>query len=302
LQSHELATKLLEPLRLEQLTPTTAPRLVDLARAHGRAWAESLLARWSGERPSVDGVARLAWLRGLPRVVRALCDAEGTEGRALARSATTAQWAWVQERYRAAARGRPSTVLRECARLDAATLGLLEASLVCGDPELHAGVIGFLTSGRVPPIALVALLKTAPPARAVAGRARLDLGPLHAHATREIGARLEARVRAAGDWSIGPPAGCSCAPCQELGRFLSDPARTQWAWPLAEVGRRHVHGVIESHELPLRHGTRRSGRPYSLMLVKTSALFEREAKERAALQDALDWLTRHRHRFGGPNR
>lgn len=39
------------------------------------------------------------------------------------------------------------------------------------------------------------------------------------------------------------------------------------------------------------HQTRRKGRPYTLALTKTEALFEREAATRRARQANLDWLT-----------
>jgi len=45
------------------------------------------------------------------------------------------------------------------------------------------------------------------------------------------------------------------------------------------------------HEIPVRHQTQRSGRPYTLVLDKTEALFEREAAERRRWQADLEWLT-----------
>src|SRR5687767_3281804 len=55
---------------------------------------------------------------------------------------------------------------------------------------------------------------------------------------RHCAARLEARLarppRAAGDWSVQPPADCSCRLCGTLGSFLADPARRTFEWPLAK--------------------------------------------------------------------
>jgi len=45
-----------------------------------------------------------------------------------------------------------------------------------------------------------------------------------------------------------------------------------------------------SCELPLSHVTRRSGRPYVLVLQKTTALFTREAAQRRAWQQQLELL------------
>jgi hypothetical protein len=42
----------------------------------------------------------------------------------------------------------------------------------------------------------------------------------------------------------------------------------------------------------VRHETRRVGRPYTLELTKTEALFEREAAERRSRRADLDWLAK----------
>jgi hypothetical protein len=80
--------------------------------------------------------------------------------------------------------------------------------------------------------------------------------------------------------------------CQTLGAFLDDRARRAFEWPLAEQKRRHVHGRIDQGELPLRHQTRCSGRPYTLVLGKTDALFAREREARRRDQADLAWLGR----------
>jgi hypothetical protein len=42
------------------------------------------------------------------------------------------------------------------------------------------------------------------------------------------------------------------------------------------------------------HRTRRVGRPYTLVLIKTEALFEREAHQRRRDEKDLAWLKRSR--------
>jgi hypothetical protein len=42
--------------------------------------------------------------------------------------------------------------------------------------------------------------------------------------------------------------------------------------------------------MSVSHTTRRAGRPYTLVLTKTDALFERETKERAVWERDLLWL------------
>jgi hypothetical protein len=86
------------------------------------------------------------------------------------------------------------------------------------------------------------------------------------------------------------PAGCSCELCARLEEFLGDPARRSFDWPLATERRRHVHARIDNAELPVRHETRRSGRPYTLVLTKTEALFERDRQARLGAEADLVWL------------
>lgn len=106
---------------------------------------------------------------------------------------------------------------------------------------------------------------------------------------RRLEARLE-HVRVEEDWSIVFSGGCGCDQCRTLDAFLEDPDEKRRQWPLAKAGRQHVHRTIDAEELPLRHQTRRSGRPYTLVLTKTEALFDRDASERRHAAIDLAWL------------
>lgn len=53
-------------------------------------------------------------------------------------------------------------------------------------------------------------------------------------------------------------------------------------WPIAKPKRQHVHQVIDQGEFPVRHETRRTGSPYTLVLTKTRDLFNRELESRRA--------------------
>jgi hypothetical protein len=97
--------------------------------------------------------------------------------------------------------------------------------------------------------------------------------------------------RPSDDWSIPSPAGCSCELCGTLGEFLRNPMTRTLEWPLAQAGRAHVHSRIDAAELPVQHQTRRQGRPYTLVLTKTAALFERERRTRERHQADFAWLT-----------
>ena|SRR5881392_1854879 len=59
---------------------------------------------------------------------------------------------------------------------------------------------------------------------------------------------------------------------------------------LAKERRQHIHSRIDGAELPVTHVTRRQGRPYTLVLTKTDALFAREQEARARDETDLEWL------------
>jgi hypothetical protein len=125
---------------------------------------------------------------------------------------------------------------------------------------------------------------------APAMRAETGLDTIERHCAWLIETRLEQPVRDEADWSIALPDGCDCELCETLGDFLSDPDDRRLEWPIAKARRSHVHGRLDAHELPVRHETRRSGSPYTLVLTKTEDLFAREATERRFLKADLDWL------------
>ncbi len=128
-------------------------------------------------------------------------------------------------------------------------------------------------------------------------RRRLGLDAIRQHCIQELEARLELPARTDDDWSIDLPGDCQCDLCTTLGTFLRDPTKQQLDWPIAQKKRLHVHHRLDSHELPVEHTTRRTGSPYTLMLSKMTALFEREARDRRSWQTDLDWLTKTRKRF-----
>jgi hypothetical protein len=122
------------------------------------------------------------------------------------------------------------------------------------------------------------------------------------HASRQLEARLTAPARSPDDWSIQDSGGCGCELCATLGAFLADPARQRLEWPLKQQSRGHVHARIDLHELPVRHQTRRTGRPYTLVLVKLPTLFEREEQARLADQVDLRWILERARRGVEPAR
>jgi len=122
-------------------------------------------------------------------------------------------------------------------------------------------------------------------------RGEAGFGGLAANCAERLRARLALPQRASGDWSIELPAGgCTCELCGTLRVYLEDRSRRTFEWPLAQQRRQHIHSRIDAAELPVTHVTRRQGRPYTLVLNKTEALFAREQEARTRDETDLEWL------------
>jgi predicted 2-oxoglutarate/Fe(II)-dependent dioxygenase YbiX len=279
LDDADLAAMLLRPLGTERLAATHAKALAAVTGRYGPAWAEALVAAWTardGWRATADG--RWTWMSALGPLGAAL-HAAGPAGTAIGGHLVAGSW----RQLRSAVDHR-RTLLPPSRRDDALgqlgppTLGVLQAVAALGAADLRAEIVDWLRDGDDLVPLVMAVLRTASSDPGAAGTAGLDA--LALHCSDKLRSALAAPPRAEGDWSIELPAGCSCELCTTLARFLADPARRSLEWPLAQARRQHVHARIESHQLPVRHQTRRSGRPYTLVLTKMPALFEQEAQLR----------------------
>ena len=122
-------------------------------------------------------------------------------------------------------------------------------------------------------------------------RGDAGFGDLAADCAARLRVRLARPQRAPGDWSIELPAGgCACDLCDTLRAFLSDKSRRTFQWPLAQQRRQHIHSRIDAAELPVSHVTRRQGRPYTLVLSKTDALFARERRRGSGINQIWSGL------------
>lgn len=294
----ELAAALLEPFQVEALTPSGARALVRLVERYGEEWVWSVLADWKGARRPWRGPDEpdpFAWLTSLPRLAEALCVSDDTVGLLAGQLLLEDRWRWLMEEIEKQ-RSLEIPRLRDkaLAALPAPLLGFLESAVIVEADELQEEALAYLCSDTNEPLLshLVQLLRSAAKSMTPTLRAALDLEVLAEHCTQHLETRLAVPARSADDWSIALPKGCSCKLCAELGAFLTDPLSKRLDWPLAKEKRGHVHGRIDAHELPVRHQTKRSGRPYTLVLEKTKALFEREARERRSWKADLAWLTK----------
>ena len=235
-----------------------------------------LLRKWD---PQLHGwnrntPGRAEWLIALPDLTRALVAAGGAD---VADVLLAECWAWLDRAVGLA--GNADAPSRRTAGLDelvAPAAGLLVAASVHA-PAIVDGMTTLLDDGLLSFLTLV--LGTADerggfPARAVR--------PLRDRAVERLDARLARPVRDADDWSITPVGACraSCQECRDLDEFLRDPARRTVEWARNQQYRTHIEERLRRHELPVQHRTIKSGRPYTIALAKSPALFEREAQQR----------------------
>ncbi|HWM92981.1 MAG TPA: 2OG-Fe(II) oxygenase [Thermoanaerobaculia bacterium] len=309
LESQDLAAALLRPFHLTVVTPRAARYFAALLDRYGEEWGRLLLGGWARPEWGMRAGSRdvLAWLTAL-RALCAGCSAARCPGGATAaRLLVKEGWGALQGEIA----GRrillpPSQRERALVALARPILGWLGGAAIVEEDTARASptgamrcegpiarAIGYLCGDEntvlVP--CLMHLLRVA--AKSVKSERRVTLGldAIGRFCAVEIAARLATAPRQPDDWSIGLPSGCDCALCHRLGTFLSDPAQRQLEWPLAKAGRQHVHQRIDQHELPVRHQTRRSGSPYTLVLEKTKTLFAREVAARHAWQVDLNWLS-----------
>ncbi len=223
------------------------------------------------------------------------CTPPTTTGTLAARRLLLELWRWLKERIEES-RGLEPLSRRDkaLASLARPILGFLESTAVVEADDLRDAAVSFLIAGENEPLlsSLVQMLRAAAKKGTPAMAAATALDVVGRHCARLIEARLELPARGEDDWSIVLPDGCRCELCVTLDAFLSDPDQRRLEWPIAKAKREHVHSRLDAHELPVRHQTRRSGSPYTLVLTKSKSLFEREAEERQSLQADLVWLAR----------
>lgn len=285
----QLATALVDPLRLEEITPKLATRWVDLVARYGLTWCAEVFERWTSyNERHYDHEPRMTWLVSLPALAAPLCTRGGADAVELVRRIARTQWTWLNARLDGWIRPPLSSYsLKTIDEAKHAIVGVLAAAALGDDRDLQSTIVERLTAERGYPVAgALAVLRAGAPH----GAAMLGLAPLHDDCMRALTKVVATSPRTPGDWSIPTKLGCKCDLCERLGKFLCAANEQHFEWPLAKDRRAHVHGTITSHELPITHVTRRVGSPYTLVLTKTRALFTRDAAERATWTRDLAWL------------
>ncbi len=275
----ETATMLLEPFQVKTVAPEHASGVAAVAGRYGDGWTRDVIDGWFGSRH--HGWADLTeWVdTRLPGLCGALRDTGGSEP---ARLLAAGAWRWMGEQLRHwTTTARSETRRPQLERLSSSLIHLLDAA----DMTLHAEITQALRDHD--DTVLECLI---PALRLADTRGTEGLDTIARDCADRLGAIIARPPRAADDWSI-PWTGCRCDLCDTLGAFLASTTRRNLAWPLAKDGRRHVHSQIDSAALPVRHETRRQGRPYTLELTKTDTVFTRDRDARRQAVTDLAWLT-----------
>ena len=294
----ETAAMLLRPFRIENLTGAHVDSFGKIADGYGQPWTAQLLRTWFGGDQQAwaygGGQERPQWVADrLPGLCAGL-HATGSAGALAARQILDLAWEWLgNDIATGLASSSPSYRSEKLGGLGKPLASVLTAAAAIGAAGTRDAVSGHIRKLQDAVTALeMSALRAAAELPRDGARGNVGFGDLAADCAARLGAQLARPQRASGDWSIGLPAGgCTCDLCDTLRVFLEDKSRRTFEWPLAQQGRRHVHSRIDAAELPVTHQTRRQGRPYTLVLNKTEALFAREQEVRIRDGTDLKWLT-----------
>ena len=292
----ETAAMLLHPFCAENLTAAQAGPLGKIAGRYGQQWTTTLLQTWfGGAQPSWAngaGLDRPQWVADqLPRLCTGL-HATGSAGVVAAQRLLDLAWQWARtEIGTALAAPSPSYRDKSLTGLGKPLAAVLTAAAAIEAASTRDTASRYVRKQQdaVTALEISALRAVKRPRDRMRGDA--GFGELAADCAARLRVGLARPQRAPGDWSIELPAGgCACELCGTLRAFLSDKSRRTFEWPLAKQRRQHIHSRIDAAELPVSHLTRRQGRPYTLVLSKTDALFAQEQEARIRDESDLEWL------------
>ncbi len=134
------------------------------------------------------------------------------------------------------------------------------------------------------------LKKLVPWSRKRFGRVHPHLGAWLGSVRRQLEAATAEAPRPPTNWTRPEEVDCSCEYCAELKEFLIDSTSEVTRIAAAERQRSHLVEMINQHQCDVKHALERIGRPYSLVLKKTTGSFERAVKQFKTDQKLLSQL------------
>ena len=291
------AAMLLHPFVIEDFTDAYVDSFGEIAGRYGDQWTAELLRTWFGPgQPTWTysrGPERPRWVADRLAALCAGLHATGGAGEVAAQRLVDLAWEWLSRDIGTGlAASPPSYSDQKLADLGRPLASVLLAAAAAGAASTRGSISGYIRDQADTVTTLeMSALRAAVKVAGKGARGAAGFGDLAADCAARLGARLARPQRASGDWSIELPAGgCTCELCDALRVFGEDKSRRTFEWPLAQQGRQHVHSRIDAAELPVTHVTRRQGRPYTLVLSKTDALFTHEQEARTRDETDLEWL------------
>ena len=206
----DIASALVEPIRIEQIAPKLATHWIDLVAV---VWVEvvrsSVRALDVAGRPSLrvqapHHLARLVAVRCAP-----LCTRGGADVVELVRHIVRAQWTWLSARLDTWTKSPVSSYsLKDIDTASRPIVAVLAAAALADDRDLQSTIVERLMTKRGYPIAAaVAILRTGSPH----GSVMLGLRTLHEDCMNTLLELVATQPRARGDWSIATQLECKCA-------------------------------------------------------------------------------------------
>lgn len=92
---------------------------------------------------------------------------------------------------------------------------------------------------------------------------------------RRLESATAARPEPPADWTRAAEMTCGCPRCAQLKAFLADPEKEVARIPAREDHREHLISMINTHQCDVSHALDCKGRPYSLVLTKTTGSYDR---------------------------
>lgn len=273
------ARVMLAPVELEMLRAEHAGLVATVAGEYGDTWLDGALDDWTTP-PRFSATRDTTWINDeLGPLAQALLNIDED---ALADRIGDRVWSSLLWRIESSLRhDRPDVRRSSLAGLGVPLARLLEAI------SDEAGVRVAAELQRKPDDILELLV---PMLRAHRHPANAAITALMGDCRDRLTRLVEAPQRSADDWSI-QWSGCGCEHCERLREFLVSPSEHTLEWPLAKPGRQHIHHAIDAAGLPVRHITRREGRPFTLVLRKTEEVFQRDQDARVQARNDLEWMS-----------
>ena len=171
---------------------------------------------------------------------------------------------------------------RESSHEEKSLLPLLKALVAAGRDAELARILKFVSESpddfRLETCEVPCLKAMVPWSQERLGSLPPQLTDWLAAVRRRLAAATARRPEPPADATRPAEVSCKCQLCAALNAFLADPANRVTRIPAVEYDRQHLIGKIDKHRCDVKHTLEKRGRPYSLVLTKTTGSYDRAVK------------------------